>query len=525
MNSSDQKLLQANALLLKLYPVAWLAVNYHKTHKNIPLDFEHFKYLKQIYKDDADQIVMIKSTQCGISEYLIVRTAILSMKKRNILYVLPTEQIRNRFVATRVNKSIEYTPQYRFNRRASKSSGLKEIGSGMINLVGSNAQSVFTEFVAHDVIIDELDQCNLANVYMSVERQSSIEDKTMMKVSNPTILDFGIDEEYKKSDKKVWMIKCSSCNEYIKPDFFEHIVEQVSKNEYVIRDRAWDYDCGRDILPICHKCKKPFDRYGHGQWVKQNQKSAISGYHVSKIFSTKVKMTELLDRFNEGLTNDKKLQRFYNGDLGEAFTASGAKISAEMLNDCVRDYSLLEECKEPCLIGIDVGGLINVIIAKFAPNRKDLQAIYINTVQDEKDILDLFKRYNIILGIIDSKPEMRMSRRLVATLKNLWMVDYLTESTRDVIQPDKKMIKTDRTTSLDGVKEAVLLQSFLLPKNAKSIEDFYDQMTSSTRIWQSRDDTIEGGRYVWIESKPDHYFHCSCYLKIAQKLLLMMRSK
>jgi hypothetical protein len=458
-------------------------------------------------------MVVIKSTQNGISEYLIARAIFNAMNNKNVLYVLPTDVIKARFVGGRFNQTVEYSNYYKQKIKELDSASMKSFG-GIINLIGSNAPASFTEFVANDVIVDELDRCNQQNIQMATERQSSIKDKTIIKVSNPTILNFGIDKEWQKSDKKLWHIKCE-CGNNFHPDFFKHVLAKVNDNEYYILDKEWDSQSDRDIYLICDKCGKPVDRFSQGEWVKQRE-SKISGYHISKLFSTEVTLKEIVDKFNEGLTNDTVMQRFYNADLGLPFTSSGAKITEEMLDKCIEDYVLLDECSDPCIIGIDVGNECHIVISK--PIENKLQVIWIGFVREEQEIIDILRRYNIIIGVIDAGPESRMARRLVASFKSMFMCFYNHSSKVDNVNPKTKIISTDRTSSLDGVKERVLLKTILLPKNARSIQGFYNQMTSSVRIFDE-----ERQVYNWVETGADHYFHAMNYMQLAYKILCMVR--
>lgn len=496
------------------------AIMYHRTHKNKGIRFNGFNYLKALYKDKSRHKVLMKSTQAGVSEYLIARAINDCINNYNVLYVMPTDVIKARFVQSRVNKTIDYTDFYKQFQKGIDSAQMKAFNMGVVNFIGSNSEASFTEFVANVVIIDELDQCSQSNIVMAKERQSAQKEKWYIEVSNPTILGYGIDDAYSLSDKKKWMLKCDHCNEWINPNFFNNVVEKTDKDEYVIKDREFTFDLDRDCRLVCDKCNSRLERFKDGEWVSE-ETNDVSGYHVNKLFSGAVEIRELLKNFNDGLANDRKMQRFYNADLGLPFTSEGSKISDEMLDKCVRDYSLKESSKNPCIMGIDVGSVLSIVIGEVSDK---IRIIAIKELQSKQDILDLFRQYNIILSIIDSRPEARLSRSLTASLKQMWMVDYLTESARDTFDLTHKIYKTDRTTSLDGVKEAIVLEQIELPKNAKSIKGFYSQMTAATRIWQENSTITKEGRYVWVEgSKRDDWHHSMNYLMIAKKILMLAK--
>ena len=520
-----------NEFLRANFPQMWTALNHHKTHKNMTLTFNHYLYLRDIYLDQNPYITVIKSTQVGVTEWLIINAITKSKSGRGVFYVLPTYSLVSRFVKNRVDRSLEFTPYYKRMikqkfTKYSESVSLKHLGTGSIAFVGSNASAAFTEYPADDLIIDELDECDQENLVMAWERLSNSTDKRIIKAGNPTIKDFGIDAEYNNSDKKQWHIKCTRCGKWILPDFFTHVLEEVGQKEYVILDGSWDQDMKRDLNFICDKCGKPLDRFGRGEWIAQDRRASNSGYQISKLFSTNVRISELLERFGDGLKDDTKLQRFYNGDLGQAFTASGAKITYEMLDGCRADYLMPETSKDCCLMGVDVGPYDLIVrINQMLPDGK-MRAVYIGRVPGSKEITELYKRYHVRCGCVDSMPEMRTAKQ-ICKLPGMFRVFY-TAKKKETIDLKNRILNVDRTSTLDEVKASVIMQNLILPQNArhlkpivkkKSISSYYHEMTNSTRVFKEKTQT-----YSWIEGAlPDHFFHAENYCLLAKKILTKLQ--
>jgi hypothetical protein len=507
------------------FPYLWLGLFYHRTHKGKPLTFEHYAYMKDIYLDKNPYIVIQKSTQVGISEYLIVRSIYNSTQGRSEFYVLPNGDLLGKFVKDRFDRSIEHTDYYKGlvkdrPHKFAESIGLKHIGMGSINFAGSNSASAFFSYAADDFIIDELDLCDQTNIEIGDERLSASENKTEIKVSNPSINDYGINKEYKNTDEKKWFIKCSHCGKSLHLNFFEHIVREVEEKTFVLLDDDYEEGMSRDVFVFCEKCHKPIDRFVKGEWVA-NQKSDKSGYYISKLFSTNMSIKELVDKFEEGLKNETKMQRFYNGDLGLPYISSSTKITFEILNDCKRDYNLLEGSTKTCIIGVDVGSLLNVIISEVQGDMT-LRVVFIGTVHDEADIYDLVRQFNVKFGCIDALPETRMSKRITQKVRGIFGV-YFGNVKVDSINIDNKLITVERTQAIDAVKEALSLQTILLPQNADKLlpvesngfSEFYNQMNASTRILDEKE------LYKWVEGdKPDHYMLAMVYMLIAKRLII-----
>lgn len=509
--------------LYKNHFITWLACKQHRTHKGEMLDFVNYPYLRQIYFDDESKSSM-KSTQSGVSEELIVEAIGHALKGMSIFYVLPTIQLMGRFVQNRYYKSVEHSEFYkRISREGetkdASSMSLQHVGKGSIAFVGSNSPKVFTEYPADMVIIDELDQCNAENIEMAWERMSNSNYRREIKVSQPTVDGRGIHAVWLDSCQYKWYIKCD-CGHEFHPDFFTHVLRKINESDYVIIDSEYDWQSGRDINLICDKCGRPVDRKKEGRWIERF-KGKPSCYHISKLFSTKVSLLEIVERFTAGLHNAYKMQRVYNGDLGLPYTAKGSKLDDIDLDKCVGDFNL-DRPSYPCVMGVDVGSMLHVRINELLPDGR-IKAVYIGSVKDPEEVESLYNQYGVKIAVIDANPERRMAEKLCIKLKGMFRCFYGNELKSDNINSDKKAITVDRTSALDNVIERVLSQSLLLPRNASTISEYYDHMKASTRIYDP-DINAGKGAYRWIESGADHFFHAEAYSLIAKNLLIMAGS-
>ena len=87
----------------------YLAVKHHRTHRNRRITFDRHQYLKAIYLDTDRYIVVKKSTQCGVTEWLITLAIAKAIHGRQVFYVLPNWFLMKRFVNNRLDKSILHT--------------------------------------------------------------------------------------------------------------------------------------------------------------------------------------------------------------------------------------------------------------------------------------------------------------------------------------------------------------------------------------------------------------------------------
>jgi hypothetical protein len=520
-----------NAIMHEQSLVTWLAWNHHRTNKDERIDFVRSPYLRQIFLDPTDEMIMCKCSQVAGTEYLTAFTYAELIQGRSVFYVFPNKSLVYRYVNNRFNASYNYTKYYqRLTKemdvgQKTSSMAMVKLGKGTVIFVSAFTPVSFIEFPADTMIVDELDRCVLENINKGLSRLSASKHKKIKKISNPTIESYGIDEEYAKSNQYEWYLRCDCGKEFI-PDFFAHVVRDIGEGNFLIRDTEYEAHQGHDIRMICDSCGRPINRYAEGRWIARYPERSCSGYRISKLYASTDSITELVDRFSDGLTNDNKLQDFYNFDLGLAFTAAGAKITELMLDQCIAPYSMPKGLAEGlCIAGIDVNYPdFNIVILRVT-NEDKLRAVYIDTIRDYKSLKTLLREFKVRCGIIDAGPERRISAMLCARIPGMFRCDYTTGIVKDKIDLQLHRLTTNRTMALDNVKEAVLTKRIELPANARSIEGFYAQMTASTRVYDPKARHGEGD-YRWLEgSKADHYMHSMGYALVAKKLLAMLANK
>lgn len=509
-----------------------IAMLAHRTHRNRPISFDTHPYLRAIYLDGSEYMVIKKSTQCGVSEYLMVRVFNSTIKDgRSVFYVLPTFQLASRYVRNRVDRSIANTPEYQramsssrmLTNKSAESMFLKHLGPGSIAFAGSNTSSVFTEYPADELVVDELDECHQENIIMGVERLSASESRRQVKVGNPTVAGFGIDQEFAATDQSEWFIKCEACGHKFHPDFFRNVVEQVGGDEesaaggdFVVRDPDWDPEGPGDARLICDRCGRPVNRFSDGEWVPRYSSRRRRGYHISKLFSTTTSLSELItDRFEPGLSNPTMMQRFYNADLGLAYRARGASITEEMLDACAGDFSLGFPSR-PCVMGVDVGAVLHISCLELVEGGTRL--IHAEEAADFDDIARVWRDYRCVAGCIDAQPERRLALKASHSFKGMYMVFQQGDAKRETVDRKRKQVTVDRTAQLDAVYEAFATKAVALPRDVRAVEGFYEQMTAATRVLNR-----ERQVYRWTEgSAPDHWHHSIAFAMTAHKMLVSL---
>uniref|UniRef100_A0A6M3K0M2 Putative terminase n=1 Tax=viral metagenome TaxID=1070528 RepID=A0A6M3K0M2_9ZZZZ len=424
----------------------------------------------------------------------------------NVLYVFPGEPLRNLFAGDRIAPSLHLTKAYRKmvegsawrvgKGKAAEAAMMRQIGSGTVALVGSNAPSSFKSFPADAAIIEEVDECDQENLKRVPDRFGASEFRHIWQIGNPSLEDFGIDKLYKTGDQKRWFLKCGACNESQVLDWFENVVREVSENVYESRS-------GNGYEVVCRKCARPLDRLGPGEWVATYPDKKVSSYTVSKLFSGSVPIEELFERFEDGLFDLGSRQVFYNADLGVPYTPKGAKLTDDLIRKAVRDFPR-KSTGDDCVIGIDVGGLLHCVVL----NRQG-QAIEVVALRDFDELDRLMAAYDAT-AIIDGRPEARKAREFSdAHNGRVWICDRYDAVPKAIawkLDENNRTIAIDRTASMDASHAALLREAITFPADAESIEDqagsrFFEQLKATTRVFDPARRI-----HVWTKGV-DHWRH------------------
>lgn len=477
---------------------------YHRTHRDLTLDFVKHRYLVGVYQDEHPDMVVAKSTQAGVTEFEFDWAMAKCDKGQSVFWVFPTETLRNQLVHDRFDRIVANTEYFAKMAESATSDGvaLKQFGRGSIALVPSNSIVSFKSFSADHVIVDELDQCDQSNLPMIEDRMAHSQYRNKLRVGNPTISGFGIDGLYAQSDRRVWKVKCESCGEWQSLDWFVNVVREIDEGRYELR--------GDGVM--CRKCEKPIDRFAEGDWVAAYPDNIERrGYHISQLFSGSVTIAEMWSAFQRGLANETERQRFYNSVLGLPYVAEGNKLTEARLRKAVGDFPRLT-VGAGCFMGVDVGALLHCTIID---NQSRLIAAF--TARQFSEIDNAMKSYGVALCVCDMLPETREARQFAGRHHGRVLLCQFvaSEQVKDfAVDYSQAIVKAHRTQTLDDSHAAIMQCACMLPIDAASIPDFFPQMMAPTRIFDEKRQTFR-----WEEgSQPDHYRHSFNYAWLAKSI-------
>lgn len=499
---------------------------------NQRFDLRSHRFLEEIYQSQAKSMVLYKSGQVGISEYL-VSYALHACDQRaaNVFYLFPTDTHVSDFSAQRIGGAIEEdVSPYLANivvdggsksgKRGTDKVTQKRIRDSWLYLrggkVSKDGKAAQLKSVPADVlIVDEVDELDKRAIFLAEKRLGHSDIAENRSASTPSYPGHGIHAMWLETDQRLYHLPCSRCSKH----------QDITINDIVIdfddigRPVAWHGQRDNIAFATCRSCSGMIDRTESGIWIATYGNVDVEGYHVTKLISPRVDLMSIVSALNTA--DESKRKEVYNQDLGLPHKGSGAGLSDSDLDACVRDYAHgVTDAK--CYMGVDVGKLINVVTRE-APDSEtgERRQIHACAVTSFDEVAQLIKKHDPAIVVIDALPETRKARELQADFRKglIWLAYYVGQKdgnkkkkTTDWHRKEGR-VTIDRTRSLDEMVARFIDQENTLPANAQSLAHYYDQMKSSTRVIEDRQDGSQVAR--WVESDADHYFHAENYCMVA----------
>ena len=536
------------------YPLIALARGHHQNKRGEPMSFADKPYLLPLYatwlnNEGAD---VCKAPQTGITELLIqLMLYKAGWQGRICAYVLPQYKTGERFVSQRIDPVMIRVGAYAERMGgaqwgAGRTPGnlkVKRFGSeGSLLFLGSNTPADFLEFSADTIIVDEYDECNIANVGKARDRLRESRDPQLFRVSNPKSSGQGVTRLWREGSRGKWNHQCPRCNHRQPLDWFKHFVRQEKDGRWMPRDteRAMNPGLG-DLRPVCAKCNRTWSRVHKGsRWVHERRQRRET-IHISRldVLSSTHEPQPIRGFFAEWIAAQgdiRLLALFYVGVLGWPHEAIGSRITQEMLEAArsgtePTDWQGGEQYEDvPVVMGVDVGSVLNVKISVIEPHPTDPEktvrrCIRTCTVAQFEDLYDLQALYFVDVMVIDALPETRKAKEVRDHYFDyggceVWLCQYFPTGKVGAdafgirMNYEDQVVTVDRTQLLDTTMAELNTGQATLPSDSGTILGFDDQMKAPIRKLNER-----GDRMIWDEgSEADHFRHADAYERVAKEL-------
>ncbi len=522
------------------WPLLGIAMRHHRTTRGDPLSFKDKPYLIELYCDapNIDGFDAMKAVQVGWSELLIQ----LALERtgwagRICAYVLPTYQLRDRFVQRRVHPVLQSVEAYKALLPGGNLGSLriKEFGKGSLLFLGSNTPNDFIEFSADVVIVDEFDRCVQSNLALARDRLRASPYPQLFRIGNPTLPGVGVAALFDASDGRRWHHTCTHCGERQPLEWEVNVVDRDSAGRWCVRDT--ERAAAGELRPVCRRCGQPFIRgEERGEWVAERPSEPRRGYQISRLDVLSQDLRQLWHEWREAQGNSAKLSAFHCSVLGRPYTPKGASVDMESLAAAASgppmDHGGADRLDgEIVVAGIDVGAELNVDISILRIDEETKKhhriGIWTGTVRTFEQLYDMLVRYRVNCAVVDARPETRKAQELrdkcmASGVCDLWLCQF--HATDRIGHEDygmrldhtRRVVTVDRTQLLDATMDDLRVNPprRIYPEDVWSVKGWQDQMQAPKRVLSAR-----GDRYIWDEGNADdHYRFSDAYQRIAMDL-------
>jgi phage terminase large subunit GpA-like protein len=295
-----------------------------------------------------------------------------------MLVVVPTLDVRERWVKQRLDPMLDETPQLakkfsvRRRRAGTNSEGIKDYPGGMLIIGGANSPASLASMPIKYVLNDEIDRfpwevgAEGDPLELIRKRQQTFPHRKELNVSTPTIKGASrIEGLYLEGDQRRYHVLCPHCNEKLVFHWSANAEEPWNGHLKWTIDPATKEP--RDVVYVCGHCGSEIEEHyktwmlEHGKWIPRFPHRAARSYHLNGLYAPLglgLRWSEMVSKWLKAQGDTTKLKAFVNLDLGEPWEDRSNSINHRSLAERAEAYSL-REVPPGCLIltcGIDVQG-------------------------------------------------------------------------------------------------------------------------------------------------------------------------
>lgn len=474
--------------------LGWVMKHKIKNEKDEVLDFRDRLFLLDILTDWSEEIVIKKCSQVGGSVVFNIKALFALMKLGwNIIYTMPTDSDVEEFVKTKTNEIIKAN-RHVFEDMSSDSVYLKQINKRNLFFKGTISKTAAISTSSDCNIHDEASRSDQKQLDTYKSRQKASKYKRRWLFSNPTTEKDSIDQSWKKSDQKEWVVTCNNAHESILkwPESID-----VERKAY-----------------ICSECSVALSNEQRrlGKWVAQNPGAAISGYHISHLMAPWISAAQIIE------DSEADQEYFYNFVLGEPYAPGDLRVSASTILDNWTPKDLSKG--KVWYLGVDVGNVKHYVLGT------ELGVVKVGRFTKWQDLDDMMRMYKPRL-VIDAMPDNTMAKYFVETYEMAEMsffqenrtnpktIVWWGEDTGNPQTSKKGIVYSNRNRVIDAMIDAILNAKILfgIETNAE-LRRFIKHWETLRRIKVTDTKGIES--YEWDSTTgEDHYVFATLYFYLA----------
>jgi len=507
----------------------------HTYRSGKPFSFVGHEYQEKILSDPSQNIVILKSAQIGISEMsarlALGRAALIS--GFSTIYTLPAATTAQLFMKTRIDPVIRSSP-YLSDLVSGDvdNASVKRLGESYVYLKGAQIDRQAISVPADMVVMDEVDNSNQDVLTLFESRLIHSKYAITVKLSTPTIPDYGIALAYDQSRRQINMCKCCHCGAWFYPDYFEHVripgftddLRSITKRHFGNPNFRWT-----EAFVACPTCGLGVDLMPeHREWVYENPDKTFpaAGYRVSPFdCPTIIKPSALV----KSSVEYERWIDFCNQRLGIPMEDKEAALSHQELDACL--ISEYPGGGFSTVFGLDMGMTCWMTVAAVLPDNTliILKVIPISLYKIIEEVPKIARQYRCRMGVMDLAPYAETVFRLQQIMSNLFAGVYATGpkglelfkvkdqgEDREKGQLEVRQVNIARDRCFDHIMMMIRAGNIL--KVSDSFDgEWKDHLLDQKRVREFRKDEMV---FVWRKTQgEDHMHHSLLYAMVASRML------
>lgn len=503
-----------------------------------PYSFKYHPWCREVHDTSAGFNTVMKAAQLGLTEVAInVAFHTIDVKKRDVLYVLPTALNAGDFSKSRFNPALLHSDYLKDIFTDTNTVGLKQAGGVSLYIRGSRGDSNLKSIPVSVLILDEADEMDQRSIWLALERLSGQLHKFVFSLSTPTIPNYGIHKLFLQGTQEHFYFKCPRCGrttEFIYPDCLEICGETITdpavKNSYL--------KCKECKKRIDHKEKPEFLKHPRSFWeptvtVDEDHRS----FYVNQMYSYTVTPGDLAMAYFRGVGDEAAMVEFNNSKLGLPYIPDGGQVTESEIDNAVRRYFKEEQRPElgtdRCIVmGIDQGKMNHIVVVEFLMDGRgaaqDLNASAYAKILwegklpgDDFSTLDpLMREWQVRACVIDADPQINDARRFARRFPGyVYLCRYRRGVTGKELQVSEEdsgapIVTVDRSNWLDASMGRFHSDRIHIP--ADTSLEFKDHIKALVRTYEK--DEQGNPKAIYMNTGPDHFAHAYNYSEIALPL-------
>lgn len=506
-----------------------------------PLKFDKFPWQRDILNCQEDVVTIQKAAQMGFSVVGLIKALyMVDQKKTDVLFILPTAGLAGDFTKARLDQMVAVSPSIR-NMWKEGNVGLKTTHDhAHIFIRGSVAESGLVSVPVGCAVVDEYDRCNPKAMSLVLERLAAHEEKHFFGLSTPTLPNFGINKQYLLGSMERFRFPCPSCGKAIEllwPDEEKGIKGSIE----ICGEHATDPDCSKSFFK-CPDCDNKLPHESKQEWLAKayweatnTQVEGHRSFHLNQMYGPAMKAAELVRAYHKGQSDDAAQVEFVNQKLGEPHLLEGARVTDQIIDQCIGPHRTEDPRPETgdrmIVMGVDVGTFLDINISEYLYDRDPGYEPHLNSVckvlwagrlaGNDFSILDrLMAEWQVQYACIDFQPEMVLAKAFARRFHGFASVVQYRKGTtgheiKEAFDDERVSILTvDRTSFLDMSLGRLHKQRCILPQNIGGV--FREHTQNLVRTYEM--DELGRPKATYVSLGADHQAHALTLTEVAHMM-------